>query len=534
MPSNSSKTLDETMATEIESLSLSSLESMRHVLDLLSDMLQAVNPSDRAAVKDEVITDLVDRCRTNQKKLMQMLTTTGDEDLLGRGLELNDIIQSLLARHDAIASGTPFPIQGASSSTVSTEVHSSVDQSNVKSSSTVESSSTPKASSSSAIVFSETRSQSDEEEEDEFAQLARRHSKAQPVTSKDATTGSSENSVSMNTSSTTPHVPNPSTSVPSNALVLSNPPAPVSTAKDQDIIDLLSITLSLSPSPQTTYAPSASSQGMHQNQIPVPSRTEGYSYASQTYPGNLTYNSYVVPWAQPQSKSEFQTQPQQQTYQSQSQPHPHLNNYMCILNPNKHSIINRPNRCGPSPSLNYCNHNPYHNPHVYCSNKLNIINIALLNNICNLIMNPNHYSISTSTQHYNLSLSLKLFHTYNLSPNPNHTCILNPNPNPICSPILNPNHIYSLSPSPSYSYSISPSNLNRSHNFRINIFNTLQDILPHHGPLHLDIPTIKTTFQLLKPTQQLLIHLHLVLGPCNTIIHSLPEVLVEILEGILE
>ncbi|KAK7374033.1 hypothetical protein VNO80_07456 [Phaseolus coccineus] len=79
MPSNSSKTLDETMATEIESLrfvfkltsleilSMSSLESMRDVLDLLSDMLQAVHPSDRADVKDEVIIDPVDRCRTNQK-----------------------------------------------------------------------------------------------------------------------------------------------------------------------------------------------------------------------------------------------------------------------------------------------------------------------------------------------------------------------------------------------------------------------------------------------------------------------------------
>ncbi|KAL2330576.1 hypothetical protein Fmac_018157 [Flemingia macrophylla] len=317
MPSNSSKTLDETMATEIESLSLSSLESMQHVLDLLSDMLQAVNPSDHAAVKDEVIIDLVDRCRTNQKKLMQMLTTTGDEDLLGRGLELNDSIQSLLAKHDAIVSGTPFPIQGASSSTVSTEVPSSVEQSDGKNFSPVDSASTPKASSS-AIVFSDTRSQSDEDEEDEFVQLARRHSKAQPVTSNDAAIGSSENSVSLNTSSTTPNVPDPSTSVPSNALVLSAPPAPVSTAKDQDIIDLLSITLSMSPSPQTTYAPSASSQGMHQ--IPVPSGTEGYSYASQTYSGNLAYNTYVVPWAQPQSKSEFQTQPQQQTYQSQSQP----------------------------------------------------------------------------------------------------------------------------------------------------------------------------------------------------------------------
>ncbi|KOM37416.1 hypothetical protein LR48_Vigan03g079800 [Vigna angularis] len=171
MASNSSKTLDETMATEIESLSMPSLDSMRYALDLLSDMLQAANPSDRAAVKEEVIIDLVDRCRTNQKKLMQMLTTTGDEELLGQGLELNDITQSLLARHDAIASGTPFPIQGASSNTVPNEAQCSLDQSNICSSSPGKSSSSPKATYP-GIVFSDTRSQSDDEE-DEFAQLLR-------------------------------------------------------------------------------------------------------------------------------------------------------------------------------------------------------------------------------------------------------------------------------------------------------------------------------------------------------------------------
>jgi len=144
------------------------------------------------------------------------------------------------------------------------------------------------------------------------------------VTSKDATIGSTENSGSMNTSSTAPYVPEPSTAVPSasNALALPDPPAPISTtSKDQDIIDLLSITLSLTPSspPTTTYAPSsASSQGSMHHQIPTPSSTEGYSYAPQAYPGNSPYNSYVAPWAQPQSKSEFQTQqPQQQMYQPQ-------------------------------------------------------------------------------------------------------------------------------------------------------------------------------------------------------------------------
>jgi hypothetical protein len=102
-----------------------------------------------------------------------------DEELLGRGLELNDSIQSLLARHDAIASGASFPSQGASSSTISSEGQSSVNQIEVKSPSPVESS-TPKASPPTA-VYSEPRGESDEEEEDEFAQLARRYFKTDNV-----------------------------------------------------------------------------------------------------------------------------------------------------------------------------------------------------------------------------------------------------------------------------------------------------------------------------------------------------------------
>ncbi|MED6148477.1 hypothetical protein PIB30_053575 [Stylosanthes scabra] len=319
MPSSSSKTLDETMATEIESLSLSSLDSMRHVMDLLSDMLRAVNPSDRAAVKDEVIVDLVDRCRTNQKKLMQMLTTTGDEELLGRGLELNDSIQSLLAKHDAIATGSPLPLQGAGSSTppgevLQDEANSNLNPADVKSPShetdgkspsrsPVESTSTPKASPPTPL-YSQTSGLSDEEEEDEFAQLARRHSKTQ--------------SAAM---SPTSNVADSSSAIPSNALALPDPPAPVSTGKDQDIIDLLSLSLSLTPaSPQENYTPAATSvEGMHQASNPP--RTEGYSNAPQTYPGNMQYNSYVAPWARPQSPSEPQVQSQQQMYQPQSQSH---------------------------------------------------------------------------------------------------------------------------------------------------------------------------------------------------------------------
>ncbi|GAB4833205.1 hypothetical protein Ancab_031449 [Ancistrocladus abbreviatus] len=115
MPINSSTKLDKAMASEVEGLrcqfsvfNISSMQSMRNVMELLAHMLQAANPDDQVAVKDEVIVDLADRCRTNQKKLMQMLTTTVVEELLALGLELHDAMQSLLAKHDAIASGTPL------------------------------------------------------------------------------------------------------------------------------------------------------------------------------------------------------------------------------------------------------------------------------------------------------------------------------------------------------------------------------------------------------------------------------------------
>ncbi|XP_050244088.1 TOM1-like protein 6 [Quercus robur] len=312
MPSNSSRRLDETMATEIESLSLSSMDSMWNVMELLSDMLQAVNPSDREAVKDEIIVDLVNRCRSNQKKLMQMLTTTGDEELLGRGLELNDILQGLLAKHDAIASGSPLPALLTNPSPQPTEVSaSSPKPSEVVSSSPRDSSPTSTTTQPVLAVTKAQKIYEEEEEEDEFAQLARRHSKTQPKPFQSNGTSSPEGP------SSTSSISSASTSVPSNALALPDPPAPVRTTKEQDMIDLLSITLSTTyASPHTPHTPPASNPNMHQ--VPVSPSAQGYSYATQTDPrnqGQVTNNSYVVPWAQPQPQPQPQSQFQPQSFQ---------------------------------------------------------------------------------------------------------------------------------------------------------------------------------------------------------------------------
>ncbi|CAL5335238.1 unnamed protein product [Camellia sinensis] len=306
MPSNSSTRLDEAMAAEMENLSLSSINSMRNVLDLLADMLQAVNPNDRASVKDEVIVDLVTRCRSNQKKLMQMLTTTGDEELLGQGLELNDSLQTELAKHDAIASGSPLPTQVTNLSPQSVPAHDS----SLKPTEHKQPSQTPNVNRSPPAVEEE------EDEEDDFAQLARRHSRTRSTTSQD-TTGTNESVTSVNATN----------NIPSNALALPDPPAPVKTTKEQDMIDLLSITLSTTtPSPQTPHTPASSSQNIQRT--PVSPTTQGYPYASQAYPGNVgqvPYNSYVVPWAQPPPQSQQQPQPQsylQLQPQPQQQPRP--------------------------------------------------------------------------------------------------------------------------------------------------------------------------------------------------------------------
>jgi len=57
--------------------SFEGLNNIRNATELLRDMVNALNPADRMAVKDEIITDLVNQCRSNQQKLMRFVSSTG-------------------------------------------------------------------------------------------------------------------------------------------------------------------------------------------------------------------------------------------------------------------------------------------------------------------------------------------------------------------------------------------------------------------------------------------------------------------------
>ncbi|KAI3447840.1 hypothetical protein Pfo_004505 [Paulownia fortunei] len=316
IPSSSSTMLDEVMLPG--NLSLSIINSMCGVVDLLNDMLQAVDPSDRSAVNDELIVDLVERCRANQRKLMQMLATTGDEQLLGHGLELNDSLQSVLGKHDAITSGSPLPPQVTNVKPEAVEKHDS----SLKLAEVV----TPNATSNSdpsapALPAHRGLIDEEEDEEDDFAQLARRHSKARiDASHSTSVTNSNDLTLSKTSNNAATSEANP-THVMSNALVVTNTPAPVGT-KDQDIIDLLSITLSTATSAEQTYqTPTSPVHGIPQGHVPTTS--PGITFSSEAYPGNhgLAFIYYKAPWAQPEPGPQVQSQ-SEHLHHPQPQPQP--------------------------------------------------------------------------------------------------------------------------------------------------------------------------------------------------------------------
>ncbi|KAG6546020.1 hypothetical protein Mapa_012683 [Marchantia paleacea] len=252
------------MAAEPPGMSLTDIEAARSGIEVLTEMLNAINPREKEAVVDEVIVDLVDQCRTNQRRVMQLVNTTSDEELLRQGLSLNDDLQRILAKHDAIASGSPLPKDP-------TQAGRRYDH-------------------------------EEEEGEDDFSQLAHR-------------------------SSARPRPSAPSSSAqPSKPAQLALPPPPQSKkvfgsqpSQREMTVDLLSGDSYQDGSPSSPAAPVNQSvqSSSPQPQSPLSSNPFDSSPAFQALPALPAppQPSYVQsPQAQPQTQPHPQAQPQQQQY----------------------------------------------------------------------------------------------------------------------------------------------------------------------------------------------------------------------------
>uniref|UniRef100_A0A6N2KBQ4 VHS domain-containing protein n=1 Tax=Salix viminalis TaxID=40686 RepID=A0A6N2KBQ4_SALVM len=81
------------------------IQKATNALEVLKEVLDAVDSQNPEGAKDEFTLDLVEQCSFQKQRVMHLVMTSRDEKLVSHAIELNEQLQKVLTRHDALLSG---------------------------------------------------------------------------------------------------------------------------------------------------------------------------------------------------------------------------------------------------------------------------------------------------------------------------------------------------------------------------------------------------------------------------------------------
>ncbi|CAJ1937693.1 unnamed protein product [Sphenostylis stenocarpa] len=86
------------------------IQKASNALEVLKEVLDAINTQHPQAAKDEFTLDLVEQCSFQKQRVMHLVMTSCDERIVSQAIELNEQLQKVLTRHDGLLSGRAMTI----------------------------------------------------------------------------------------------------------------------------------------------------------------------------------------------------------------------------------------------------------------------------------------------------------------------------------------------------------------------------------------------------------------------------------------
>ncbi|KAL1347046.1 hypothetical protein HN51_020569 [Arachis hypogaea] len=81
------------------------IQKASNALQVLKEVLDAVDAQNPQAARDEFTLDLVEQCSFQKQRVMHLVMASRDERIVSRAIELNEQLHKVLARHDDLLAG---------------------------------------------------------------------------------------------------------------------------------------------------------------------------------------------------------------------------------------------------------------------------------------------------------------------------------------------------------------------------------------------------------------------------------------------